>query len=448
MSAISKSNVTPSDAAQPPPVSLAWTMWGVGAIFYLLGFYLRVAPAVLADTLMVDFGITATALGNFSAFYFYSYALMQIPTGILSDSWGPRKLMAWGGLAAGCGTLVFALAPSIIWAYLGRLLIGGSVAVAFVGLLKLASHWIVPQQFAMVAGVTTLVGVIGAVLAGVPLQLAVTAFGWRAVMVVSAGLLFAIGLVIWFFVRDDPREKGYASYAHVDTPTEPQSLGQALRSVREVFRYRNARLLFLIPGGIVGPVLTFSGLWGVPFLTTHYNLSNTLAAALCTTLLIAWAMSGPLVGALSDRIGRRKPLYVLGCGLMVAGWSTLIFVPNLPLWLLVALLVITGAASGCMIITFSYIKESTPPQYAGTAVGVGNMGVMLGPMLLQPAIGWVLDRLWTGQMVGDLRVYSLQAYQVGFALMLAWVILAFVLILFTQETHCRQLVKGNFNSQP
>ncbi|MCB0209969.1 MAG: MFS transporter, partial [Anaerolineae bacterium] len=140
MSVAPQPNLNTSEATRPPPPSLAWTMWGLGAVFYLLGFYLRVAPAVLADTLMVDFGITATALGNFSAFYFYSYALMQIPTGILSDSWGPRKLMAWGGLVAGCGTLLFALAPTITWAYLGRLLIGGSVAVAFVGLLKLASH--------------------------------------------------------------------------------------------------------------------------------------------------------------------------------------------------------------------------------------------------------------------------------------------------------------------
>lgn len=436
------SKLTYTEETQPPPLYLAWTMWGVGAFFYLMGFYLRVAPAVLADTLMIDFGITATALGNFSAFYFYSYALMQIPTGILADSWGPRRLLAWGGLAAGCGTLLFALAPTITWAYLGRLLIGGSVAVAFVGLLKLASHWIVPQQFALVAGVTTLVGVIGAVLAGVPLQLLVAVVGWRMVMVVSAGLLFAIGVIIWFIVRDDPRQKGYASYAANDTSTGTPSLGQALGSVREVFRYRNARLLFLIPGGIVGPVLTFSGLWGVPFLTTHYHLSNTAAAALCTTLLVAWAVAGPIFGALSDKVGRRKPLYVLGCGWLVIGWSTLIFVPNLPLWLLTVLIVVTGAASGCMIISFSYIKESTPPRYAGTAVGIENMGVMLGPMLLQPGVGWVLDHLWDGHMAGGLRVYNLQAYQVGFTLMLTWTILAFILIVFTQETHCRQLVEA------
>lgn len=433
-------NETPV-AAQPPPLYLAWLMWGLGAIFYLLGFYLRVAPAVLADTLMLDFGITAAALGNFSAFYFYSYALMQIPTGILADSWGPRRLLAWGGVLSGIGTLLFALSPTILWAYLSRLLIGGSVAVAFVGLLKLASNWIAPRQFAMMAGVTTLVGVMGAVLAGVPLQLLVAAFGWRPVMVVSAGLLFGIGVIIWLFVRDDPRQRGYASYASIDTPTHRQTLAEAVGSVREIARYRNAQLLFLIPGGIVGPVLTFSGLWGVPFLTTHYHLSDTRAAALCTTLLVAWAVTGPIFGALSDKIGRRKPLYVLGCGLLVLGWGALIFVPGLPFWLLTTLMVAIGAASGCMIISFSYIKESTPPRYAGTAVGVGNMGVMLGPMLLQPAVGWLLDRLWQGELVGDLRVYSFQAYQAGFSLMLAWVVLAFALILFTQETYCRQFVK-------
>ena len=111
-----------------------------------MGFFQRVAPAVIATELMEEFELTATALGNLSAVYFYSYVAMQIPTGILADSWGPRRLLVWGGLVAGLGTLLFALAPGLGWANLGRLLVGGSVAVAFVSMLKLAMHWLAPKQ--------------------------------------------------------------------------------------------------------------------------------------------------------------------------------------------------------------------------------------------------------------------------------------------------------------
>ncbi len=428
------------EKTKPPPALLAWAIWGLCATLYLIGFYQRVAPAVMTDVLMADFGITAATLGNLSAFYFYSYVLMQIPTGILSDSWGPRRLLAMGGLVTGAGTLLFALAPTIFWANLGRLLIGGAVAVAFVGMLKLASHWFAPRQFAMASGLALFVGVIGAVSAGVPLQWLITAYGWRAVMVASAFVPLAIGLAIWLIVRDDPEEKGYISYAPSAAQTQPAKLSNIFAGLKEVFRYRNMWLLFLIPGGIVGPVLTFSGLWGVSFLTTHYNLPATQAAALGSMQLVAWAVSGPILGRLSDRIGRRKPLYVAGCAILVLGWSALIFLPQLPYPILVAVLISTGLASGCMVISFALVRESVPPHLAGTAIGACNMGVMLGPMLLQPGVGWLLDQQWQGQLTDGIRVYGLAAYQNGFSLMLAWTVLAFVLVLLTKETHCRQTV--------
>lgn len=421
-----------------PPTWLGWTFWGLCAAFYLFGFYQRVAPGVMTDVLMTDFNIGAAALGNLSAFYFYSYVAMQIPTGILSDSLGPRRLLAMGALITGAGTLLFALAPTIFWANLGRLLIGATVSVAFVGMLKLAGHWFAPRQFALASGLALFVGVVGAISAGVPLQLMIVAFGWRAVMAGSALLPFIIGLAIWFIVRDDPTEKGYTSYAPHTSARTP-ALSDILRGLGQVFRYRNSALLFFIPGGAAGSVLTFSGLWGVPFLTTHYGLSPTQAAGLTSTMLVAWAFGGALLGGLSDRLGRRKLPYVVSVGGMLLGWGAIIFIPNLPVWLLSLVFVITGLSSGCLAISFAFVKESVPNHLAGTAIGACNMGNMLGPMLLQPGVGWVLDQYWQGQMADGVRVYDLAAYQAGFSLMLGWIGLALILLLFTRETYCRPL---------
>jgi MFS family permease len=423
-----------------PPAARAWLVWGLGAVFYLIGFYLRVAPAVITDKLMADFQIGAAALGNLSAFYYYSYVAMQVPTGALADSWGPRRLLTGGALIAACGTLLFGLAPNLFWANASRLLIGGSVAVAFVAMLKLAAHWFPHRMFALVSGLALFSGLVGAVSAGVPLRVLVEWFGWRPVMVGSAGITFLAAALTWIFVRDDPGEIGCSSYAPPAArggPGAPDRPG--LRAgFREIFRFRNTWLLVLAPSGVVGPVLAFSGLWGVPFLTTHYHLTPTRAAALTSTLLVAWAVAGPLLGALSDRIGRRKPLYAAGCLITLAGWSILLLVPGLSHPLLLSLLITTGFASGCMIIGFAFAKESVPPAYAGTVSGITNMGVMIGPMILQPAIGWLLDRNWDGTMLGGVRIYDLAAYRQGFGLILAWSVLAAILILFTRETNCRQ----------
>jgi MFS family permease len=94
-----------------------------------------------------------------------------------------------------------------------------------------------------------------------------------------------------------------------------------------------------------------------------------------------------------------------------------------------------------MIISFAFVKESVPAHLSGTVSGVINMGVMIGPMVLQPAVGWVLDRMWTGTMAAGVRVYPIVAYRAGFALMLAWIAVSFLLLLFTRETGCRQTVE-------
>jgi sugar phosphate permease len=267
------------------------------------------------------------------------------------------------------------------------------------------------------------------------------------VLAASALVFFVVGALIWWIVRDDPQERGYASYAAVDNTRQGQTFAGAAQGIGQVFRYQNTWLLFLIPGGLVGPVLTFAGLWGVPFLTTHYRLPDAQAAAICTTLLVSFAVSGPVLGALSDKIGRRKPLYVAGSVLAAISWSVLIFVPGLSRTTLVALIVAIGLGSSSMIIGFAFVKESVALRLAGTVSGVINTGVMLGPMLLQPGVGWMLDQRWQGEMEAGIRVYNLYAYQAGFTLMLVWSLLACVLILFTHETHCRQFEPDPFTTE-
>lgn len=423
---------------QSPPLRIAWFMWGFGAMLYLMGFFHRVAPAVMTEALMRDYHINATALGNLSAFYFYSYVAMQIPTGIIADVWGPRRLLSLGALVAGAGAALFAISQTFFWACMGRLLIGGSVAVAWVGLLKLAANWFPASMFAVVSGMALFCGIIGAVAAGTPLHLLALHFGWRSVILVSAMVTLAAAAAIWVFVRDTPGEKGYGgNIAPGDRPSVA-SWGAIFNGMKEIFHYPNTLLLCCIPGAVVGAVLTFSGLWGVPFLTTHYGLSTSQAAGLTSILLVAWAVGGPAFGWWSDRVHRRKPLFIIGCAVTLAGWIGIVYFTGLPLWGLTALLVITGFASGCMIICFVFAKESVPLRLAGTVSGVVNMGVMMGPMLLQPAVGWVLDHQWTGTLVAGVRRYGLNAYQTGFSMMITWLAVALALLFFTRETHCRQ----------
>ncbi len=422
-----------------PPLRMAWFVWGLGALFYLIAFFQRVAPAVMTTELMREFDINAAALGNLSAFYFYSYVAMQIPTGIIADLWGPRRLLSLGACIAGIGTLVFALGPGFVWACTGRFLIGGSVAVAFVCLLQVANNWFPDRYFAMVTGVALFFGIIGAVCAGPPLRLLVNQYNWQTVILGSAFFTFLIAAAIWFFVRDYPHEKGYCDLRPVPGTGNRSWRRNTIAGIFEVFHSRNALLLFFIPGGIVGSVLTFSGLWGVPFLVSHHGLSTAKASALTSAVLVAWAVAGPFFGWLSDRIGWRKRLYIVGCTISLAGWVVAFWIPDISITALSFALLIAGFGSGCMIISFAFAKESVPVHLSGTVSGTINMGVMMGPMLLQPLVGWVLDSKWQGKILSGVRYYDPGAYRAGFSLMIGWLMLSLLLLFFTRETNCRQV---------
>jgi len=414
----------------------AFLVWGLGAALYLIAFFHRVAPAVITSELMTEYGIGAAALGNLSAFYFYSYVAVQIPTGVLADHWGPRRVLCAGAGIAALGSLLFALAPAYAMAAAGRFLVGASVGVAFVAMLKIAHHWFPPDRFAQLTGLALLCGLVGAVGAGAPLRSLANAFGWRPVMVAIAAVSALLAALIWGLVRDDPSEKGYRSYAAHPTAAGPAH--SMIGGVIEALRYRNVWLIFVVAAGATAPMLAFAGLWAVPFLTAHYGMTTTQAALLTSATLIGWAVGGPALGWIFDRYRRRKIPYYAGLATCTTALGVLFTVPGLPRAVLIALFLIAGLSSGCVIIGFAWAKESAPAALAGTSTGIANMGNMLGGLVMQPLIGWVLDRNWDGTVFHGARIYPFAAYRSGFMLLLAWLVLSLVLLAFVRETYGRQ----------
>ena len=427
------SSFVSQDRAGYPPISLAWSVWGLGAALYLIGFFHRVAPGVMADRLMAEFSLDGAALGNLAAFYFYSYVAMQIPTGLLADRLGPRRLLIVGAAVASLGTLLFAWAPTLLWASLGRLLIGASVAVAFVAMLKLASCWFAPHQFALASGLALFVGIMGGVFGGIPLRMLLDAFGWRPVMWVTAGITALLAIAIWKFVFNDPKDSGYTSHAPMNSLGHH---GSMLAALSQVMSIGNSWFLLLAPIGLAGALLTFGGLWGVPYFRQVWGLDPKTAAGITSAMLIAWAIGGPVMGAWSEHIGRRKPLYVLGCVVGLICWLAIALLP-LPLYGVITALLISGFFAGAMIVGFAFNKESVPARFVGTASGVCNMGPLMGGMILQPLIGWVLDRNWSGTLENGVRVYDRAAFNSAFLVIAGFLTASVILSLFTRETFCK-----------
>ena len=392
----------------------------------------------MADQLMVDFDIGAAALGNFSSFYYYSYVIVQIPTGILADRWGPRKLLTLGTLLSGLGAFIFATAASIQMANLGRLVIGASIGVAWVSILKLTTRWFKPNHFTIVTGIALCLGIVGAITAGAPLRLLMDSFGWRTVIFRVGLVTLLLSILIWIFMRDDPTQKGYDGYVPAFTGSNPTPKTSIINDLSKIFEFRNTWILIIVPASLIGPMLTFTGLWGVPYLTTHYYLSPVKSATLLSTLLITCALGAPILGYLSEKTGRRKPILFLALCVCLICWLPILYLENMPWWLIIVLFSLVGLASSAIVVGMAFVKESVPVSLAGTVSGVSNMGMEMGPMILQPAIGLVLAWKWDGLIENGIRIYSLNAYHIAFGLMIGLTLLGILIIHFTKETYCQQ----------
>ena len=138
---------------------------------YLWVYFHRVCPAVIALDMQAAFGVGGALLGTLGSAYFYPYGLMQLPVGLLVDSWGPRRTVSSFLLIAAIGSALMGLSENISWAIVGRILVGIGVSTLFVSNFKLLTEWFPPRQMAIMGGIFMAVGGIGVLIASTPLAL-------------------------------------------------------------------------------------------------------------------------------------------------------------------------------------------------------------------------------------------------------------------------------------
>lgn len=372
---------------------LRWTAFALVGSAFVVSFFHRIAPSAIAGELRATFHTSGAALGALAASYFSVYTLMQVPTGVLVDTLGPRRVVSLGGLVAGAGSIAFGLAPTLGLAASGRALVGLGVSVTFVALLKLVAEWFREREFATVSGLVMLLGNLGAVGSAAPLAWLVTLTSWRNVFV-AVGLSSALGGVLtWLLVRDRPAEAGLPSMRELEGKRAHAAHGGGWwAGLATVLGNPATWPGFFVNLGIAGSLLAFAGLWSGPYLTGAHGMTQREAAMHNTVLLLGVAFGSLATGALSDRLGRRRPI-MIALGLVYAlCWAPWLLGMEAPRAVTLALFGLTGASATGFTLSWANVKEVNPPALSGTAIAVVNTGVFLGTTLYQPLFGWVLDR--------------------------------------------------------
>jgi MFS family permease len=382
----------------------------------------------MTDELLREFAVGGAALGSLSAFYFYAYASIQLPVGMLTDRFGPRKLMSFAAILCAFASVAFALSDSLVAASIGRALIGVTVAFAFVGTLAIAGYWFRPAQYALLAGLLQTVGMTGGIFGQAPLRELVEGLGWRGTMHFLAAVALLIGILVYVLVPKRSREQR----EHGPQPG-------VFDGLRAVTSNPQTWVCSLIGFGMASTMLAFGGLWGVPWLASVHGYTTTEAAGITSMIFVGWAIFSPLAGGASDRMGRRNPILVGGALLALLAMSTLIYATPGSTVLLMALIFVVGVGGCAMTVCFGSVRELNDINYSSTSLGLMNMCIVGSGAVMQPLIGWLLDLNWSGELVDGARVYSASAYRSAFLSLLVVNAAAIAAALFLRETRCRQL---------
>ena len=397
-------------------MKIAATAWLVAAVYYFFQYVLRSAPSVMMPQISTAFGINIVSSASIIGFFYYGYSPFSLVAGAGIDRLGPRKVVPIAAAVAGFGALLFATGNSTVGS-LGRLLQGAGGVFAPVGAIYIASKYFPPSQVATLIGATQMFGMAGGA-AGQFIVGPMIAKGlpwdtfWRGLgisVLVISGLLFLLL----------PKDQGARKSPHEEGITHGFYL---------VFKNPQSILCGLISGFLFVPTTIFDMVWGVRYLQDAHGFDFASAVLRTAMVPLGWIIGCPLLGFVSDRLGRRKPVIIGAAAVLMIclGWILFGATNVLPPYVLA---LIAGIASGAAMIPYTVIKEANPPQFGGTATGVVNFLNFTFSALLGPVFGWLLRELSGGS--GELQR---QHYQIAFAPLLLGVAIAIGLAFFLKET--------------
>lgn len=413
----------------------AWGIWVIGASFFFYQFILRLAPGQMIDELMSNFKVDASEIGALGSAYYFAYSFMQIPTGLLSDRFGARRIMtAMSALAIG-GVVLFLYAQSIGIASFARFIIGAGSAAGLISTVKVINMWFPTAQVPVVLGLTFTLGTIGATFAGGPLAALIKGFGWQFVF----QILIIVGLIllgfIWLFIRDEPATcVNSGQHAH-----QQLSDFKFFKGLKMVATNRQIWLMALAAMGCYLTLALFSDLWGSKFLMIIYNISEEKAGFSATSVVYLGMAIGALIcPMLANVIKSYRRTMMLLIAAAIGLWMMILMWHDLPYWLLNVFLFVLGVTSSAQTLSLAEVALIIPRQYSAVATAFANMIVMLSVSVFQRLSGPIIDFFWNmrnGALENGIPIYNGSDFRNSYFVIIGTLALSLVMAYAAKETY-------------
>ena len=288
-------------------------------------------------------------------------------------------------------------------------------------MIYVCTHWFPQKRWAVLIGLGNSLGMLGSVFGQGPLRLAVNILDWRVVLLILAVIGLGLGTLIFLIIRNEPKSK---SPNHTQ---KPKQIG-LWKSLCIVMRNYRSWLVAIASGCYYSIFLGFGALWGVPFLREAYGFSEEFAGFATSMVYLGCVCGGPFIGYISDHLKNRKPVLLIFTFLTLIAMCPIIYIPNLPTWLVFFLIFITGLFGAGQLLTYVLAVELNPIEVKATSTGFTNMFAFIVGSALQPIMGKFLELWWNKKEVMGVAVYSVDNYVIA----LTWIpaLTAFALLLF------------------
>ena len=410
----------------------------VASSFYAYDFLVRVMPMAMAHELLSAFKIQAGKLSILFSGFFYGYALMQIPVGILCDKFGARCLLSGGLVVCAFATLLFGLTTYFPIAVISRIIMGFTASVAYLGALWVGAYQLGSQRFAMYAGLVQVLGCIGAIIGSVPVAHLTETYGWQKTTYFIAVVAVLLAILNWMVIWDK-RKAGELLVQNAETVLIEIVPRKNRFYISEVFKRPQSWWIALFGFAIWGPIALFATSWGALFLMSSHHFTNVEATSLISLMWIGIAVGGPIFGWWTNFIKQRRLPIIIAALFGLIAVSLILYIPTLPRIVLAICLFLLGAACSSQAIAFGLVIDNNRPETMGTASGLTNTGIVFAGVALQPFVGLLLDEFWDGQIIGGVPVYSFHAYQIALTMLPALFVLALIIGGFVvKETYCKK----------
>ncbi|MEV0399277.1 MFS transporter [Actinoallomurus sp. NPDC050550] len=388
----------------------AWSVWAVAAAVYLTAFFHRTSLGVASLAAQQRFGVDATALSTFAILQLGVYMAMQIPSGVMADRFGPRRMLGIALLIMALGEALFAFATTMPLAVLGRALVGLGDALTFINVIRLIASWFPRRRFTLLIALTGMTGALGQIVGTAPLSAALRAFGWTPTFL-GVGLVSGLLSIVVWWVRDHPGGPMERSIARTSVRAD----------LRAVFAARGTRAGLWTHFATMSSFMVLATLWGYPYLVEGLGMAPGTARLVLTAGAATPMVAAPLIGWLGGRRPDLRGRLIIGVTAVLAvAWLIAITWPggHLPGPLAGGLVLISAVGSAASMLAFDFARDANPPHRGGIASGLVNVGGFSAAVTGSLSAGMLLDA--TGGH------YNAGAFQVAFLPITAMVVIGAV----------------------